>query len=793
MIKNFILLAFRNFYKHKLFVLINILGLGTALGCCIVAYLNNKFEADFNKNFLNRDKIYKVNVVRQINDREQKYSISPISLAPLIRNDIAGIESVVRYIPTQVTLKYGNEADSKVFNIRSGFADKDFFNMFNFPVKSGSTDQFTDKGNIVITEETAQKYFGDTDPIGKSFTAFDEKGLPVNFNIIAVIREIPLNSMVIADAFTLFDNYLSLFGVDEFNWLYWTGATFLTIPNNQDVPRIEQQLANYIDIQNKAKSDWLITRFEVQTLKQFTKESRDIWSNWLNQNLHPAQRNAPAIMAILILLLACFNFMNTSVSVANTRTKEIGIRKVVGAKRSNLIVQYLGENAIICLFALLVSLLFASYLTEEYNKMWPYMKLTMDFSSNIGFWLFLLLLLVVTTVAAGAYPSFYLSSFNPVKVLRGIFRFKGAGVFSKVLLGLQLMISLIALISGIIFTQNATYQEKFDMGYQKDNLIVVPLARNVSPESLSAVCKSHPDILSVAFTSNHIGWGGYTRTAEFEDKKNEVRVMDTNVEYDKTMGLKFTEGRGFAPEFEKTDVFRSAVVNELFIEEMGIKDPINKVIRIDSLNLKIVGVVRNFYMSLWEKLTPIVFITRGPESRGIMVVNTYTDKKKEVMEFVKKEWEKLVPNSPFNGLEQVMVDEDAQTVNKNIKNINLFLALTAIILSLIALYTLVSLNIIRRTKEIGVRTVLGSGGFNIFLLISKPFITILIISSILGSAAGYFLNSMMLKSLWYYHSSIGVASIAVPVILLFILSLIILGSRVYLTLMRNPVESLRYE
>lgn len=793
MIKNFFLLAIRNFIKHKLFVIINILGLGTAIACCIVAYLNNKFETDFNKQYDKLERIYKVNAFRKINDREQRYGYTPISLGPSVKDELKGVDLTIRFTSSNADLKLGNDANSKVFSVDLGFADKDFFQMFSFKVKAGSINQFADKGKLILTEETAEKYFGKEDPIGKSLTLFDNKGQPTDLTISAVIAKIPKNSMIQFEALTVIDNYFPIYGVEELNWKQFVGATFFLVNDKTDISEVEKTLNKYVPIQNKAREDFTITRFQVQSLKQFTKESRDIWGNWLNANLHPAQRIAPGIMAVLILLLACFNFMNTSISVANTRVKEIGVRKVVGAKRANLVIQFIGENAIICFMALIVSILIGSFLLNEYNKMWSYMLLEMNFTANMDFWFFLLFMLVFTSFAAGAYPAFYISSFRPIAVLKGTFKYKGAGTFSKILLSFQLMISLIAMISSIVFTQNARFQELFDMGYQKESVIVVPIANKESKEVLMSAYKSNPDILDISYTSNHIGWGSYPRTVEYQDKKTEVRVMDISVNYAKTVGLKLIDGRGFEPEFESSDPFKSVIVNQRFIEEINLVDPINKRIKLDTLELNIVGVVKNFYTSLWEPLNPIILITRGEDSQSLIVANTKSEKKKEVLDFMKKEWEKIVPNSPFYGRMQTEILQEASDVNKNIKNINLFLAFTAIVLSLIALYTLVSLNIIKRTKEIGIRTVLGSGGFNILYLISKPFLVILFFASIVGAAAGYFMNSMLLKSLWAYHTDIGMISILLPVLLLFAVSIAILTIRVYLTILKNPVKSLRYE
>jgi ABC-type antimicrobial peptide transport system permease subunit len=793
MLKTFLTLTFRNLVKNKFFVIVNILGLGTTLACCIVAYLNYRFEADFNNNHINVNKIYKVNVYRDINDRAQQYSISPLSLAPSISNNISGIEQIVRYSTGQLSLRQGNNENSKIFSQRVGFADNEIFNMFTLPVAWGSTSNFADVNTIILSKEASERFFGDTNPVGESITVFNTKGEPIEFTIGAVLEPIQQNSMVRFDAITTFSNYTSLYNLNEMDWKSWVGATFLTIPNPEDIPRIENALNGFIEIQNRAREDWHITRFEVMSLQSFTKISREIWANWLEYNMHPAQIVGPLIMSILILLLASFNYMNTSISTANTRLKEIGVRKVMGSSRGQLIAQFLGENALVCFFALLSSLVIAVFLLNEYNKMWSYMELEMTFAGNYGFWGFLIFLLVFTSILAGSYAAFYISSFKPVDVFKGTYRLKEGGWLSKILLWFQITVSIVAIIAGLVFTQNANFQESIDKGYDMDMIIVVPIAQGVDSKSLKATFESHPDVSGVTFTSQHIGWGGYSRTIELMDKKTEVQVMEIGPDYLKTMGVKFLEGRGLDSEFESSDIANSVVIDKRTVDEMGIKDPIGQVIRIDTLNLKIVGVTDNFHMSFWNKPTPIVFWIRSSEPQGLIVIKTKRETKSTVLDFIKSEWDQQVPFVPFSGFEQSNVEAEALDVNNNITNINLFLAIIAIVLSSLALYTLVSLNIIKRIKEIGIRTVLGSSYFGINMLISKPFIIIVALASISGGVGGYLLSSMLLKSLWPIHVSINTLSIGIPIILTFALAYSIISIRIYTTLTKNPVDSLRYE
>lgn len=793
MLKTFLLLTYRNLIKNKFFVLINVLGLGTTLACCIVAYLNHQFEADFNKTHENLDKIYKVNIFREINDREQQYSINPLSLAPTIANSITGIENLSRYTTSRFSMREGNESDSKTFSQLVAFADNEFFDIFTFPVIWGNTSSFSDVNSIILEQRTSERFFGEINPVGQSITLFNEQGEPVEFTIKAVLEHIPENSMVRFDAITTFQNFISFNQVDEMDWKRWIGATFMTIPNPLDKNSIENQLNSFVEIQNRAREDWHITRFELMTLRDFTKISRDIWANWMNFNLHPAQIYGPLIMSVLILLLASFNYMNTSVSIANTRLKEIGVRKVMGSSRRQLVAQFLGENALICLLALLASLLIAVFLIDEYNKMWGYMELKMTFAGNIDFWGFLLLLLVFTSVLAGSYSAFYISSFKPVEVFKGTYRLKEGGWLSKILLWFQITVSIVAIIASLVFTQNANFQESFDMGYDVDNVIIVPLAPGVDSKALKATYETNPDIQGVSFTSQHIGWGGYSRTIELMDKKTEVQVIEVGPDYLKTMGVKMLEGRGLDSEFEASDIANSIVIDKRTLDELGITDPIGQIIRLDTLSLRIVGVTDNFYMSFWSKPVPIIFWTRTLEPQSLLAIRTNKEVRKSVFDFVKKEWENQIPHVVFSGFEQVNVHEEARDVNRNITKINLFLAFIAIVLSSVALYTLVSLNLIKRIKEIGIRTVLGSSHLSVNWLISKPFILIIGFASISGGIGGYYLARLLLESLWPISVPINITSIALPIVSMLVLAYIILSLKIFNTISKNPVESLRYE
>lgn len=794
MIKNFFLLAIRNYMRNKAFVVINVLGLGIAIGCCIVAYLNYRFDADTNSMHVNRETIYKINVSRYIKDRLQNYCITPISLAPAMATEIAGIDRIVRYSSSNSPIRYDIPGkDAKIFNVGIAFADKDFLRMFTYPVKWGDSTAFEDEGKIILSEEISTKYFGDKNPVGESVTIFNDEGIGTPFIVGGVFKKIPYNSLVRFEALMLYSNYLKLYKIKEFDWKSWAGATFIQSSNPQQVKEIEKSLSRYKDIQNKNKEDWKVERYYIQSLKDFARDSRDLWANWVGSTSHPAAIIAPAIMALLILLLACFNFVNTAIASSNKRLKEIGIRKVIGGHRRSLIIQFLGENFIICFLALLVSLLVGYFLIGEWQKMWAYEMISKNFLESLSVWGFLACTLIFTGIVSALYPALYISSFNPVTVLKGSVKFSGNSTLSRTLLVLQFSISLIGLISSIVFTQNASFQNNFEYGYNKEDLILIPTGSYTNLEILKKNLEKNPSIVQMASTSSHVAWGAFTRTATYVDQKAEVHLFNLYTGYCGVMDLKFVKGREFTPEFESSDVNRSAIVNESLVKEYGWDDPIGKTIKIDTLSLTVVGEVKDFYENLWNPKMPMVFRMIPKDQLNILVVKGNRKNILALNDQIKKEWEKLIPNAPYSGTSQVQSFEESTTVNKNILKIFNFLTIVGLFLSIVALYTLISLNILKRTKEVGIRKALGAPSLQINNMIGKPFFLMLLIASLIGGAGGYFMTAMLLDSIWKIHISMNVTSILLPVVIMLILSYITLSSKVYYTLSKNPINSLRYE
>ena len=372
-------------------------------------------------------------------------------------------------------------------------------------------------------------------------------------------------------------------------------------------------------------------------------------------------------------------------------------------------------------------------------------------------------------------------------------KFSGNSTLSRTLLILQFSISLIGLISSIVFTQNASFQNNFEYGYNKEEIIIVPAGSPSNIEIIKKTLENNPKVVQLAETSHHIAWGALTRTAVYVDQKAEVRMFNLYTGYCSIMDLKFIKGREFTPEFESSDVNKSAIVNESLVKEYGWDDPIGKTIKIDTLSLTVVGVVKDFYQSLWEPLMPMVFRMVPKDQLGTLIVKGDKNNLMALNDQIKKDWEKLIPNTPYSGILQSQSFEEATSVNKNILKIFNFLTVVGLFLSIVALYTLVSLNILKRTKEIGIRKALGSPSLRINNLIGKPFFIMLGIASIIGGAGGYFMSVMLLDSIWKIHIIVNTLSIILPILIMLILSYLTLSAKVFYTLSKNPINSLRYE
>jgi hypothetical protein len=427
-----------------------------------------------------------------------------------------------------VRVRHGDE----VFNEYVHFAGGDFFGVFDFSVVSGSAGALGDREQVLITQSLAKKYFGDGDPIGQAMTVYVGQPYQSQLTVGAVLADPPLNSSLRFSALTALDNlYLEDQPVEETNMKYFTDVTFVQLAPGADREAAVAGLNRFIAEQNLARPDWQMSRFELESLLTMAHTARDMRANSLEEALAPAAVWGPNVLALLILLTACLNFTNTTISLADKRLKEMGVRQVLGGTRRQLVGQLLGESLLVALLALAAAGLFASWLIPAYNHMWPYLDLRADYLRDNSLQLFLVAMLLGATLLAGSYPALYLSAFRPVAIFQGKVRFGGNNLFTRVLLGFQVVNSLVAVVSALAFARNATFQRNADLGYDDDGLIVLPIEVEQDYHLLSNALRGNPQVAGIAGSANHIA---------YDYRRSEFSAQGENYE-----ALRLDVGRGY--------------------------------------------------------------------------------------------------------------------------------------------------------------------------------------------------------------------------------------------------------
>lgn len=799
MFKNYLKVTLRNLLKNKVFVSINIVGLGLALACCIVAYINSKFNWSFDECHAQIDNIYKVHSVRDDKGDIREYGRVPFPIADNVMSDIAGVDRVFRYESHVFTAR--DVQLDKVFNTSVTYVDPGFLESFTFDLISGDLDAYHQLENAIVTQEYASKFYGDEDPIGKVLTVFDDTGMSFNFTIAGVVEKAPQNSSVHFELLLNFENRYRMYddGVKG-SWEAMAQNTFVYLNDPSKAESIESQMNKYIPMQNEANPGFTITKFVLSPMNNHAQISQQIrWDNL--RNAAPAAATlTPQLMALLILLVACFNFTNTAIATSNRRLKEIGVRKVLGGNRRQLILQFLAENLTICFLAIVMSLLIAQFLVPAYSAMWEGMDLEMNFSEDYMLYVFLVGLLVFTTLLAGFYPSLYVSKYDPVSILRGTLSIGKSGFLTKFLLGVQYTLTIVAMFASVAFVQNARYQDTLDMGYDRAQVLGVSVLNDNEYQKTMASMLANPDIEAVASAKNHIGRGNYGATLQNEDAEVDANMIDVGIGYLEVMGLEILQGRSFLRELEASDSEGSLIINEKAVEAFGWADPVGKRVAInDTTTLTVVGVIKNFYMyGFWAPIEPVGITLKSLRfeddgTNSFVIARTSSDKIRNVYDDLESDWNDRIQTKIFNGFFQDDFLRQAKEVNDNIMMIFGFLGIVAFVLSCLGLFTLVSINLMKRVKEIGVRKVLGSSIGRIVYLINKDYFLLLLISSSLGVTLGFYLIDALIAEIFTHYKSMDVITFATPILTIVLISLTIASLRTFKFAQVNPVTALRYE
>ena len=786
MLKNYLKIALRHIYRHKFYFLVNVIGLGIALACCIIAYLNYQFDRSFDTMHEKAEDVYRLTMVKGSN--QQEYAIGPLAMTA---EDVPGVQSTLRLYRQSAVVKQGDEVYKEVIH----YSDPEFFDLFSFELLRGREEALRQPNQLFITERMARKYFGEEDPLGRPLLLLTGETEAREFIVSGIVADPPLHSSLDFDFLCGIQNlYREEKPANLQDWELFTHATFIELENSATPAEVENRLeARYMVRINDARPDWQVDAFFLTPLTEMAHRAHNWRSNYFGESLPASAVWGPNVMAILLLLTAGLNFTNTTISTSNRRLTEMGIRKVLGGSRRLLIMQLLSETAIVCLFGLCAALVMVEFLLPQYNAMWPFLHLEADYFSNPSLLLFLVVALALTALVSGAYPALYISSFSPVRIFRSGVRHGGSDLFSRLMIGLQVAFSLTAVVGGLNFYFNARFQKNADLGYQHRSVIGLPIDGESDFERLRARLVQNPDIQSVAGSRDQIGFLYRDADVEWRGERREIRELEAGPGYLQTMRTELVSGR-YLDGDRPADFTSSVMVTENMAATFGAENMLGSQITVDSNHYQVVGITENFFPTgFFSPMHPVIIRLAEPQAYRVAAVRTEPGELPQVYEQIKREWNSLFPFRPFEGYYQDEVLAGEMLVTNNIKSLFIFLALVSILLTATGLFALVSLNVLRRLKEIAVRKVVGASLVDLALLLNKNYFWIFLVSVTIGSAGGYFLTRLLLDSIFATHAGIDLPMVILASAGVLLIAVATIALKIRQLSKINPADILRTE
>ena len=787
MFHNYLKIALRNLTRNSVYSFINIVGLAVGIASSVFIFLWVADEYSFDRFHKNYGSIYKLYQSQTWAQGISTNTSMPYRLKEVIKDKTSLIKHVV-----MTNWGEGNtlQVGDKRLNKLGLSASEDFFKIFSFSIVKGDENSaLNDLNSIVITESTAKALFNDQDPINQLIKVDNGRELKVT----GVIKDVPKQS------FFRFD-YVLPFAYYE--------ATQQWVRNSKDVWD-NNSFQMYVQLQPDATEEAVNSSIKniirdnnpkAPTAKLFLHPV----SKWrLHSNFENGKNTGGLIeyvqlftaIAIFVLIIACINFMNLATARSESRAREVGIRKSVGSRRKDLIFQFLGESVLITLIASALAMMLVELLLPSYNIL-VNKNIVINYS-NLWLWAIALVWVLVIGIFSGSYPAFYLSAFQPVKVLKGkVNAGKGASTPRKVLVTLQFGFSIFLIIGTIVIYQQVMHVKNRDMGYDRENLIQIwtnnELEKNfqsvrtelVRTGVVKSVCKSNSPITSI-FSNNEVQWAGMPA-----GQRAGFSTIATEYDYTETMGIKMLEGRDFSRSFNDS---LSVVINQAAVDFMGIKNPVGQKIKFNNQDLEIIGVISDVVMdSPYQPVEPMTLIFAPGWSSTITVRLNKTEDLKVSLDKVESVFKKLNPNYPF---EYRFADKDFEWKFSDINLISrlaTIFASLAILITCLGLFGLAAFTAEQRTKEVGIRKVMGASVGSLVLLISKDFSRLVIFGFLISAPiAWWFLNNFLER--YPYRISIAWWMLPLAGLSALVLALIIVSTQALKAAVSSPANSLRSE
>ena len=818
--------ALRNLRRNPGYASINIFGLALGIACCLLIGLYVQDELSYDRYHEKGDRIFRVDQRVERPGTEEMWAWAGGGMAPDLQADFQNIETVVRFIPQGGAVRYTSDADpskSRSFQEENFyFADANVFNVFSYAFVHGDpATALQEPGSVVLTQSAARRYFGDSEPMGK--TLFYEDRLPLQ--VRGIIEDVSLNSHLRFDllapvgAFKQLNNLSAGAVFDSYWWPF--SYTYVLLPDAGTARQIESRLPAFITRHREDGATYIPT---LEPLYDIHLRSAATGGPSAGGSL--AMVRIFTAIALAILLLACINFINLATARSAKRAREVGVRKAIGAQRPQLVLQFLGESTLVSLLALAVALGLVALLLPSFNNL-AAKELSVGYGQNSGFWIGLMGLMIFAGLVSGAYPALFLSSFRPVQVLKGTFVPGGRSVWlRKGLVMFQFTVS-IALIAGmaVAFSQ-LRYMQNARLGFDKEQIVTLRLPDGEAWETLKRELHARPEVLDVTAAAPRPGLGrGLELPYEAENavfaEGDQPRIDNMTVDYGffEMLGLKMVAGRSFSPDLITDEgirpdnasyfhVFdRGFILNETAAKKNGWTpdEAIGKQMRLyayengvyyTDVRGTVVGVVEDFHhSSLRDEIEPVVFsLAKSPYGYGVgwALMKVAPGNAARTVEALREVWNKVYPEQPF---EASFLDQDLDNLYVQEASVGKIIGaftVLGVVIACLGLLGLAAYTAEQRTKEIGVRKVLGASATSLVGLLTKDFLSLVLVATFVATPIAYFAMSRWLSDFAYRISISPLLFVGVALLALSIAFLTV-GFQAYRAAHLDPVKTLRYE
>ena len=805
MLKNYIKIALRNLRRNKLYSILNITGLAIGITCCILIMLYVQDELSYDRFHEKADRIYRATTHFVLKDRIMNFASTAHVQGPMFKEEYPEVENFARFnsYGSRRMIRYEDVTYAEEKFI---WVDNSVFDIFSFNLIKGNPKEALTKPNtVVITEDIAHKYFGDQDPIGKNLRVHNDE----LYMVTGVVENIPQNSHIrpdfLASFITLDLQPTGNATADLVNNVDY--YTYLLLEEGADYKELEQKFVGFIEkylaplinsIGGSARYDLqpLTSIYLHSNLENELERTGDVSYVWLFSGI-----------GLFILLLACLNFMNLSTARSANRAKEVGLRKVVGAQRLQLIKQFIGESMILTFIAILLSLLLVFFTLPIFNNI-SGKSLAMSYLTNpvllLGFFGFF----IIVSLIGGSYPAFFLSAFRPVEVLQGRLR-RGAknSILRVALVSLQFTVSIVLIIGTLVVNKQLNFVRNINLGYDKDHVIALRIRNEETQkkhEALRNVLLTNPNILSVSASSSlPLGQNSFSAHHIAGQPMNEMimlHVQYVDEHFINTYKMEIVKGRNFSKDYP-TDPQEAIIINEATAKKLGWQDdPLGKEIEAlmsmtEMKKYRIIGVVKDYhFQSLHEEIQPLVLYNASPYGGDYYRISMRArpENIQDTIGFLSSTWKEFDSQYP---LEFVFLDDQYDALYRAEERLGklfgYFTAL-AILIGCLGLFGLSAYSAEQRTKEIGIRKVLGATTSNVTMLLVREFTKWVLVAVLIAWPVGYFIMNTWLQN-FAYRIGLSMDTFILSALLAFVIAILTVAYQAVKAAVANPIESLKYE